>query len=284
MKKAYKGFQRTYLTNKLRCRSTVFEDIDENIYYKSNSNDLITCKSKVYLIPIQDNSLKLCSSDGYHYCLKLVDVFNYYTFKDENVFCEINVLGQFNEDGVKGITNAFEITRIIPTEEVHKIYEEDKKIREEENFESNLNLNLVKQIQTTYPLTHVGGSVGLFLHGIRLKRYKSGTHDLDICAPYYFKPISVGTLQLEEVDVKASNNDFDLTFLASEGTPTEFRKSIKVDCVIDPRQRYEIINYKGFDYKVTPIELILEAKLKYSKFKSGKKHKKDIYEMLNIKK
>ena len=38
--------------------------------------------------------------------------------------------------------------------------------------------------------------------------------------------------------------------------------------------------YKGYSYKVVPLETIIEAKARYAKTIGGKKHKEDLNEMI----
>lgn len=56
--------------------------------------------------------------------------------------------------------------------------------------------------------------------------------------------------------------------------------NIKVDYRIDPKQRYEIIEYDGFKFKVSNLLTILEAKMRYAMLPNGKKHKSDLEEMV----
>ena len=54
----------------------------------------------------------------------------------------------------------------------------------------------------------------------------------------------------------------------------------KADVRINPAERYEEILYKGFAFKVTPLLVTLEAKVRYGLQKGGEKHRKDIHEMI----
>ena len=245
------------------------------IGYKGFNKDL-KCRDDQFVIgqtytKPEKESLKLCSADGYHYCNTLSDVFNHYPLgSTENRFCEIEVLGNFkdeNSSSPKSITTSFRIVREIPKDELLQ-----------KEMESNLNLDLIKDIQTQYPMFHVGGSAGLFLHGIRLKRWSSRTShsDIDLVAPYFVLPDGkIGDNDIEYLDAKASGNDFDETFIVD---------GVKVDYRIDPKQRYELIEYNGYKYKVSNVLTILEAKLKYALTPNGQKHKHDILEMIGAKK
>jgi hypothetical protein len=240
MKIGYKGFDKD-----LKCRKEQFEV--GKVYTKE-------CISKP----------RVCSSDGYHYCNKLRDVFTYYSLnRDDNRFCIIEILGDFTDAGDKSVTNSFRIIEEIP-----------RQLLLDHKMEDVLNLNMVKDIQTKYPMLHVGGSVGLFLHGIRLDRWaESSSSDIDMVSPYYI------TIESDEehmdylvqhLKAKPSSNDFDETVIID---------GIKMDYRIDPRQRYETIEYKGFKYKVSPLMTILEAKMRYA-LGGNSKHEKDIKNMI----
>lgn len=240
MKIGYKGFD-----NNLKCRGFQFEI--GGIYDKGMDS-------------AEGWKPTLCTSMGFHYCSELVQVFNFYKNNGSNRFCEIEIIGPFTEDADKGITTCFRIIRELSDEEIGlTVYEE------------NLNLDLIKSIQQEYPMFHVGGSAGLYLHGVRLQRWKKGSgSDIDLVSPYFVLPVSSRNLDIDYINGKASANDFDETFICN-GT--------KVDYRIDPKQRYEVIEYKGFKYKVSPMLTILEAKMRYA-MQGNSKHSADIKEMV----
>lgn len=137
-----------------------------------------------------------------------------------------------------------------------------------------LNLPALKLFQEKFPMCHVGGSLGLFLHGVRLDRFsKAAKSDLDIIMPYFTLFESTDGMTVKWNDAKKSANDFDETFMCTTEIGT-----FKVDVKIDPKQRYEIVEYEGFKYKVSKLETILEAKMRYS-LNGQTKHLQDIYEM-----
>jgi hypothetical protein len=235
------------------------------IGYKGFDKDL-KCKGHQFVVgetyskPEKDNP-RTCSSDGFHYCNKLEDVFQFYSRSNNNRFCEIEVLGKFTDDREKSVTTSLKVLREIPEAEIfEKLYEENMKLED------------VRKLQTQYPLIHVGGSIGLFLHGIRLKRWKDGGVDIDIVAPFFTLFEDFGDNSIEYIDGKKSSNDFDENFILNE---------TKVDCRIDPKQKYEIIEYKGFRYKVSTFETIMAAKMKYA-VNGQDKHKNDIREMCKV--
>jgi hypothetical protein len=235
------------------------------IGYKGFDKDL-KCKGyqftvgEVAALPEVENP-KLCSNQGFHYCNTLLHVFNHYNEYGTNRFCEIEILGKFTDDHDKSITTSLRVIRELSKEDIKKV-----------RFEDNMKLKLVRSLQEKYPLLHVGGSIGLFLHGIRLDRWDYGQTDIDFVSPYFFLPESFEGCNIQYQDCKPSGNDFDETFIA---------ESTKVDVRIDPKQRYQIIEYNGFRYKVSIFETILAAKVRYSA--KNDKHKEDIREMCGLK-
>jgi hypothetical protein len=234
---------------------------------------------------------RLCSNDGYHYCNDLEDVFDHYKRDKKNRFFKIEVLGNFTDDKnyeSKSITTSFKLLEEL-SEDFFKEWdsktEERKEVRNLKKIEKNLKLDAVKIIQTKYPTFHVGGSIGLFLHGIRLKRWVNNkSSDIDMVAPYFILPEfdeeinDDDELGVEYKDAKKSGNDFDETFIIYG----DFG-SVIIDYKIDPHQRYEIIEYKGFKYKVSPLMTIMDAKMKYA-MNGQRKHAEDIKEMILPKK
>jgi len=302
VKLAFKGFN-----SKLQCRDTKFEI------------------GVTYSLPILNRKPKLCTSDGYHYCNRLEEVFNHYVNSVNNRFCIIEVLGDFSEDETKGTTYSFRIIRELTREEVdnylnadklldveyenyeHKKNQRDKaEIEIRRNFDNkelidkavkeelakikqktedkakertakiakNMKLDIVKAFQEKYPHTQIGGSVGLFLHGIELNRfYNNCVNDLDIITPYYtlFENINdkITINLLGEKEYK-SGCDFDECITIS---------GIKADVRIDNHQKYNIIEFEGFKYKVSALEAIWAAKLRYN----AKKHNDDLRESMHLK-
>lgn len=217
---------------------------------------------ETYSKPDKTNPV-LCSNDGFHYCNTLKDVFKHYNNNGNNRFFKIEVLGNFTDGFDKSITTSFKLLEEISKDDIDKI-----------TLDEFFDIELLKEIQTKYPMFHIGGSVGLYLHGVRLKRWYNPhkSSDYDMVSPYFVLPEGkVGNEEIEYLDAKASGNDFDETFIVG-GT--------KVDIRIDPKQRYEIIEHNGFKFKVSNLLTILEAKMKYALLPNGKKHKNDILEMV----
>jgi hypothetical protein len=235
-----------------------YKGFDKNLKCKDHQLQTGEVASK----PEKDNP-RTCSNDGFHYCNKLEDCFTYYSLNRSNRYCEIEILGNFKDDGDKSVTTSLKIIREIPLSEIY-----------EKQIEQNMNLEKVRKLQKAYPLIHVGGSIGLFLQGIRLKRWKDSTVGIDIVSPYFQLFESFDDCCVDYQDCKKSGNDFDEVFILD---------SVKVDCRIDPHQRYEVVEYKGFKYKVSKFETIMAAKMKYAA-NGQDKHKDDIREMCKLNK
>jgi hypothetical protein len=243
MKIGYKGFNKN-----LECRGDKFQI--EETYSKNNDLD----------------HLRLGSSDGFHYCSDLVNVFDFYPDDGYNRFCEIEILGAFNEDSKKSITTSFKILRELTKSEIKEI-----------QMESYFKLDLLREIQTKYPNFIVGGSTSLFLRGVRLERWNDNygaVCDYDIITSYFILPESTDALHIDYGHGKTSGNDFDYTFTCN---------GVKIDYRIDPKQKYEFVEYKGHKYKVSSLLDVLDAKVKYAK-NGDQKHIEDLNEMVINKK
>src|SRR6188768_2295899 len=105
-------------------------------------------------------------------------------------------------------------------------------------------LTIIREFQTKFH-THVGGSVGLFLHGINLQRDLNKS-DLDLTATKETLFVS------DNLTESSMTEDFDFRF-------RYYDKSgyVKVDINIKPESKFSIINYNGFDYKVSLMEDII---------------------------
>lgn len=217
----------------------------------------------------------LCSDQGYHFCRNLSDCFSYYRNDGENRFFKIEILGNITheqEQGGKSITTAF---RLVEEVDVKAIVAKEKAERGVRELDTDFKLPEVRFLQTKYPHLHVGGSVALFLHGLWLDRWRGGVGDIDMVTPFYTyfegddKSSNEGGHEVKNENAKASSNDFDQTF---------FINGTKVDVRIDPPQAYDLIEVDGFMYKVSRIETILEAKIRYSE--RNPKHRDDIHELV----
>ncbi len=319
MKLAYKGFNKglvcslgtmtaptKYELNKIYIKQPIPNEKEK---YEMVTINILPNPNVSFAYTPEKKKLKTCTNQGFHYCNTLTDVFKHYSNINGNEFAIIEVLGNFTDGPAKSITDAFRIVRILDEIEIKKIINKE----ELDKIDENMNLRLLKQIQTENPELIISGSTALYLYGVKLERFKNATSDFDFIIPYYklFRKTEKVNWIESSISDKMSGNDFDLSIEVNNninedleklnqskenkhisdffeeifnsqfsGEKTEL-KNIRCDLKIDPKAKYTYINYKGFDYKVGIFEDILEAKLKYSK-NGQSKHFKDIREMCGI--
>jgi hypothetical protein len=159
-------------------------------------------------------------------------------------------------------------------------------IKENDTFrnDSVYNLELVQHLQMSNPLLILGGSTALYLYGCKIQRHDTiNPPDLDLVFPYFnILNYDISKYQvLDKEDRVTSGSDFvekgSIGIFNSKIEP-EINKHIKFDLRIDPYNKFRIIEYKGFKYKVCELETILEAKIRYN----NPKHKQDLRDMLEI--
>lgn len=131
-------------------------------------------------------------------------------------------------------------------------------------------LRVLRSFQEKYPKSHVGGSIGLFLHGVDLKRNLIFS-DLDITTPNF-------TEKEEQKDTFQAGcspvEDYDYRYRIDDVNSGHFFKlEIRVD---DKQSDFDVIEYNGFKYNVTKKETIFKWKLKYAR-KGIDKHINDLF-------
>lgn len=211
--------------------------------------------------------VKMCSGDGFHYCNTLSDVFRHYYNSGDHRFCIVEIIGNFTDDNStsdkKCITTSLRPVREITADEINNLM-----------YEERIHLSEIKRIQQLNPFIRVGGSAALFLHGIQLKRISEEEYtqsDIDMCAPFYMPITGSSTDHIETLDEDERSDQADFKEVISfNGIPIDYR--------VDAKERFEVVKYKGFDYKVTCLEIIMEAKFRYA-MKGSLKHKEDCYEI-----
>lgn len=139
-------------------------------------------------------------------------------------------------------------------------------------YEHRIKLDMVRRILSLNPLAHIGGSVALYLHGIGLQRiYDASTIDFDLCVPYYIPLTGEATDKIQVANEENRGSDADYKeVLTFNGT--------KIDYRVDPSEPFHVIRLNEFDYRVTPLEIIMEAKFRYA-IRKSKKHRDDCYEI-----
>lgn len=139
-------------------------------------------------------------------------------------------------------------------------------------------LKFLREFQEQYPTSHVGGSVGLMLQGIHLKRSLEKS-DLDLIIDEldenefftdfinkYDKPI----------DISSNTSDFDIRFSVNYDMENIWYKYTKVEIRINPEPSFDVIEFEGNFYNVSKLRNILFWKTKYAK-NGSQKHIDDLF-------
>lgn len=126
-------------------------------------------------------------------------------------------------------------------------------------------LKTLRDFQLKYPTSHVGGSIGLMLHGVNIHRDLS-VSDIDITIDEFnFDPS-----KSNDFEERSDNNDFDYCLKTSEsGYYT------KIDIRVNPEPSFEQIIFNGISYNVSKLRDILFWKNKYAE-KGHTKHQHDL--------
>ena len=133
---------------------------------------------------------------------------------------------------------------------------------------TNKHLRIYRELQIKHPHMHVGGSVGLYLHGINLARFHDAeSPDIDI---FHYEFLNLESKKIK-YSRRKSHEDFDAAYTCD---------GIGIDAMW-VRQAYCQIEFNGFVYNVTPLLLILRGKLNYA-LQGVEKHYNDIHEICNV--
>lgn len=127
-------------------------------------------------------------------------------------------------------------------------------------------LEVLKEFQSKYPKSHIGGSIGLMLRGIDLRRDLSKS-DLDITCSENISKEDLKNDYAERSDVSDFDHAIEKRF--------ESGYYLKIDIRISPEPTFDVINFNGIDYNVSKTEHILFWKKKYAD-KGILKHKNDL--------
>ena len=262
MKIGYKGTD-----SNLQCRGTQFE---VGKTYFIDSKDEVKELPEGYTMIKSD--VKLCSKTALHYCDDLEKVFSHYSNNEENRFFKIEVLGEFIDSSDKSGARCIKFLEEISREELDEI----EQLKEEKIVDLSMHISVVQKLQEVNPNLIIGGSISLYLQGVRLRRFKTFSNkeiDFDITLPYWQKLLGKEGVDIDEEggEDRPSGSDYEETI---------FINSVKADIRIDPKQKYEMVTYKGFDFKVIPLETVIKAKAEYALTKWGQKHRDDLREMI----
>jgi len=130
-----------------------------------------------------------------------------------------------------------------------------------------LKLLALKEFQGKYPTSHVGGSIGLMLRGIDLKRDLL-TSDLDITIDEY----NFNENTIEGIQQRSDSNDFDYAIKKVYGNGANY---VKIDIRVSPEPSFDIVEFNGINYNVSKLRDILFWKKKYAN-KGFQKHVNDL--------
>ncbi len=89
-----------------------------------------TCKGFQYKVGEtfkHDGTIEVCNA-GFHFCEKVADCFNYYSFDSSNKVAEIEAVGNVKTRGDKSVTDEIRIVREISWHEVLDLANEGKKL------------------------------------------------------------------------------------------------------------------------------------------------------------
>lgn len=129
-------------------------------------------------------------------------------------------------------------------------------------------LEAIRNFQTNYPTSHVGGSLGLMIRGIDLKRSLIMS-DIDITIDEY-EEIKTD----ESLEPRSDNSDFDFAYKINH-TDNFYTK---IDIRITPEPSFDVVKFNGYSYNVSKLRDILFWKQKYAN-KGILKHKNDLITM-----
>lgn len=137
----------------------------------------------------------------------------------------------------------------------------------EKKYYESLKLKALKEFQDNYPTSHVGGSIGLMIRGIDLKRDLFNS-DLDITIDEY--DLSKNTI--DAIEQRSDTNDFDYAIKKVYANGEAY---VKIDIRVCPEPSFDIIEFNGVNYNVSKLRDILFWKKKYAN-KGVKKHEYDL--------
>jgi hypothetical protein len=128
-------------------------------------------------------------------------------------------------------------------------------------------LKFLKEFQEEWPQSHIGGSLGLYLHRIILPRLENKWNncDLDIVIPFYKNQIITN-------EGETSNSDFD-HYVIKDG--------IKIEIRISSEPQFVILYHNNIQYNVSKLSDILYWKNKYAQ-KGINKHIQDLKYLSNL--
>jgi hypothetical protein len=131
-------------------------------------------------------------------------------------------------------------------------------------------LEFIRSLQEKYPTSHIGGSIGLLMHGYNLR--DDYTHsDIDMTVDSGSKALE--DAQKDSEELMSDVSEFDYRIATSRSGV-----SMKVDVKVDPTQKYNRIIFEGHQYNVTNLETIIKYKELFAE-RGVQKHIDDLHRM-----
>jgi len=134
------------------------------------------------------------------------------------------------------------------------------------NRQLELRLKVLRDFQQKYPESHVGGSIGLLIRGIDLKR-DLGLSDLDITVP----EDNIIVSEIDNASLRSDGNDFEYAIMIQSNNS----QYVKVDIRVCPEPSFEIVYFENDSYNVSKLKDIIFWKRKYAT-KGVQKHIDDL--------
>lgn len=128
-------------------------------------------------------------------------------------------------------------------------------------------LEFIRDFQSKYPDSHVGGSFGLFLQGVDLKR-DLRISDIDITMPDELTE----PLNEKESDIVERSDPSEFDYAYVKNLPNGY---FKIDIRISPEPSYHQVIHDGYCYNVSKQKDILFWKKKFAN-KGVEKHIRDL--------
>lgn len=131
----------------------------------------------------------------------------------------------------------------------------------------NQKLGIIKRLQQTFVDAYVGGSFGIFLHGIDLKRSLNQSDiDMSVQSTIDYQKL----VEIDELEEASNPEDFDYCFRYNH-----FDSYTKIDVRRNSEGSFIVIERDGVSYNVAKLEDIIVWKEKYAA-KGVQKHSDDL--------
>lgn len=221
--------------------------------FEQSDGGSLKCRSMIYepgRIYVTGDNVQACSK-GFHFCERLKDVFNYYSYKvPGNVFYKVKGWGQISRSEDKVAVSHIEILEKVSEEEMkHAIIAP----RIEEFL----------LLQEKNPNVVLGGSMALILQGWIPAREVG---DIDVSLPFYTQLIDATVTNTRG---QSGNGEALRMIFNSE------KDNFNFDLFLDNKSVWRDFVYAGRVFRIQDPMQIVAAKMKYL-IKGKTKHAKDL--------